>query len=174
MHSRRAFGSHRARLATTTSPKVIAWGRLMSPLCGGGGRIPSNYRYASKIDRVWYEKSPNLSRYILAGTAARVLVTFYTKVDSNFTSEPNSKPAKEVQIIIKSRTRSPLTCFMLCVPVDSYLVHIFHFTWTGQPTPSPRPTNPGYRVCLAALQTHKKRCITARANYAKLVFLACP
>ena len=47
---------------------------------GGGAKYPSNYRNAGKIDCVRDEKSPNLSWYILTGTAARVLVTFYTKV----------------------------------------------------------------------------------------------
>ena len=40
------------------------------------------------------QRGSNLSRYILVGAVARVIVTFYTKVGSNLTSELKSETAK--------------------------------------------------------------------------------
>ena len=76
-----------------------------------------------------------MSRYILVGAAARVVVTFYTKVGSNFPSELKSKPTKKGQNIIKGRSRSRLKCPMPCFPADTNLVYFFHFSIN-------RPTNP--------------------------------
>ena len=84
------------RLLVRKSLPGIGTLNVPQQIVGRGGKYPGFYRNASKIDRVWDEKRRNLSRYFLAGTAVRVLETFYTKVDSNFTSEPNAEPAKEV------------------------------------------------------------------------------
>ena len=83
------------------------------------------------------ERSPNLSRYILVGAAARVMVTFCRKVGSNFPLEPKSKPAKKGQNMIKSRSRIRLKCSMLCIPADTNLVQMFYFSVN-------RPTNPTF------------------------------
>ena len=66
-----------------------------------------------------------MSRYILVGAAARVMVTFYTKVGSNFPLELKSKPTKKCQNIIKGRSRSRLKCPMPCFPADTNLVYFF-------------------------------------------------
>ena len=173
MHSRRAFGSRLAHLATAISSKVIAWGHLMSPGKSWGVKYPGNYHHASKIDRVWdarksprFRKEPESELVHFGWNCSQSSHDIFHEslLKLHFRAEFGTSKGSPKY----NQEYDPWSTKILCdlSPCWFAFSAYFHFTWNGQPAPC---TGVAWPPCRPT-----KNNVLLPDQIMLVVFVACP